>query len=201
MALELQNRVVELVADALGAEMTRVTPDFLMRPGPRECLGEWTRVRRIYTALTTLELPHEMPPRERRSVDAVICVEGTPPFILEVDEAQHFNAFRAATLEHYPARLWGFGLDLWRTASLAKSRLEQGGFAKPCPPLFPGANGRHRQRAFRDALCDLLPPLHGWGPTLRIAHFEVASWVFGAEARDRMGALVAGRDLGLRRIR
>ena len=32
---------------------------------------------------------------------------------------------------------------------------------------------RHRQRAFRDALADLLPALHGFGPTIRIGHFEV----------------------------
>lgn len=38
--------------------------------------------------------------------------------------------------------------------------------------------GRHRQRAFRDALADLLPPLHGFGPTIRIGHFEVERWAW-----------------------
>jgi hypothetical protein len=41
--------------------------------------------------------------------------------------------------------------------------------ARPCPPLFPDAGGRHLQRAFRDALADLVPLEHGWLPTLRIA--------------------------------
>src|SRR4051794_10185028 len=36
----------------------------------------------------------------------------------------------------------------------------------------PHADGRHRQRAYRDALVDLLPAVHGRLPTLRIAYFE-----------------------------
>jgi hypothetical protein len=33
-----------------------------------------------------------------------------------------------------------------------------GGFARPRPPLSPGDGGRHRRRAFLDALADLPPP-------------------------------------------
>jgi hypothetical protein len=40
-------------------------------------------------------------------------------------------------------------------------------------PLFPGPGGRHRQRAFRDALADLLAPEHGWLPTIRISDREI----------------------------
>ena len=44
-------------------------------------------------------------------------------------------------------------------------------------PLFPGEGARHRQRAFRDALTDILAPDYGFAPTLRIAHFEVKDWI------------------------
>jgi hypothetical protein len=63
-----------------------------------------------------------------------------------------------------------FPAEVWRQRSHGKRRLEGGGFGAPKPPLFPGAGGRHRQRAFRDALRDILPPEHGWLPTLRIYH-------------------------------
>lgn len=72
-------------------------------------------------------------------------------------------------------------------------RLPGGGFAKPRPPLLPNAGGRHLQRAFRDALADILPVEHGWLPTLRVADFEVESWVWDASAPQRMARLLAAR--------
>lgn len=78
-------------------------------------------------------------------------------------------------------------------ASTAAKRLPGGGFARPCPPLFPDPGGRHLQRAFRDGLADLLPSVHGWRPTLRIADFEVVDWIHAADVADRMAALVGRR--------
>ncbi len=52
--------------------------------------------------------------------------------------------------------------------------------------LFPEAGGRHLQRAFRDALADLVPPEHGWAPTLRIAYWEVEPWLEREDAATRM---------------
>lgn len=66
-----------------------------------------------------------------------------------------------------------FDSTVWITRSDHRARLEGGGFAKPRPTLFPGENGRHRQRAFRDALADILPPEYRFAPTLRLADFEV----------------------------
>jgi hypothetical protein len=105
-----------------------------------------------------------MPPRERRAIDGLFGGRGQQWRIVEVDEAQHFNEFRAATLH-------------WR----------------PKPPLFPMDGGRHRQRAFRDALADLLPSLHGFAPTLRIAHFEVQPWIWEPGAPARLRPLVEDR--------
>lgn len=87
----------------------------------------------------------------------------------------------------------GFSGDRWIEHCLKKRKLEGGGFAKPKPPLFPGENGRHRQRAFRDALTDILPSEHGFAPTLRLADSEIRDWVLGPGATDRMTALIAER--------
>lgn len=114
--------------------------------------------------------------------------------ILEVDEKQHFNGFRALTLKRYAREIpLAFPAAEWIAAGAAKKRLEGGGFGKPRPPLFPGEGVRHQQRAFRDALADVLPGEHGWLPTLRIADFEVAAWIHGQDAKPRMRALLASR--------
>ena len=42
-------------------------------------------------------------------------------------------------------------------------------------------------------LADLLPPEHGWKPTLRIGDFEVLGWVYTRDAEARMRELPTGR--------
>lgn len=193
MALELQNAVTRLVVEILGAEVG-VMPAWLMRPGRNECRARWPLVQEIYAELTGGgRLPETMPPRERRQVDAILVVGGESR-ILEVDETQHFNRFRALTLRRYVGQIpLAFPAADWIAAGEAKKRLEGGGFGKPRPPLFPEDGGRHQQRAFRDALADTLPGEHGWLPTLRVADFEVAPWINGPGTELRMRALLAGR--------
>lgn len=147
----------------------------------------------IYRALTGGELPAAMPPRERRAVDAVI--DGPAGrHIVEVDERQHFTPPRATTLDHYPAGAQtAFDRAEWQRRSRSGRRPPGGGFARPCPPLFPDPGGRHLQRAFRDALADLVPLEHGWLPTLRIPDWEVAGWLSMRDAPARMAALVAAK--------
>lgn len=189
MALEIQNRVIELTLGILGGELSTMPP-WLVRPGRLECGSEWPRICEIYNSLTGGVLPEVMRPIEHRRVDAVLVRRGCKPIILEVDEKQHFNTFRAMTFEYYADARVAFDIEAWRQASLAKRKLEGGGFAKPKPPLFPGLNGRHKQRAFRDALCDLLPPLHGFAPTLRVADFEIIGWIFTKDARSHLAELL-----------
>ena len=192
MACEFEHRVVEVIQRLLGASLG-TTPDWLIRPGRDECLCEWDRISAIYTALTDLELPAVMRSVERRTVDAVLITDRCTR-ILEVDEEQHFNQFRAATFECYPdPASIAFDWREWHRLSRHKTRLEGGGFAKEKPPLFPGINGRHKQRAFRDALCDLVPPLHGYAPTLRINSYEARAWIFDPNASEKMGILLSGR--------
>lgn len=196
MALELQRAVVAGVLEVTGAG-TGKTPPWLLRPGRTECRSSWSLVQRLYQELTGgAELPDTMPPRERRSVDCVLVTGDAAPRILEVDETQHFNQHRALTLRVYEHVVpLAFPARDWIAECEAKLRLEGGGFARACPPLFPEAGGRHIQRAFRDALCDVLPGEHGWLPTLRIADFEVEAWIFGPDAAPRMRSLLAERDL------
>src|SRR5689334_10318212 len=117
------------------------TPTWLLRPGKTECGGRWELVKTIYRDLEERELPEVMRSRETRRVDGVFTFEGTP-FIYELDEVQHFNSYRAATLMKYPTDLpLAFDRGAWMRRSIAKPKLEGGGWAKPMPPLFPGENG------------------------------------------------------------
>ncbi len=191
---EPQGTVTTLVARILKAEFDQ-TPTWLMRPSENDCGQHWSLVCSIYSGLTGLQLPEIMPPRERRQVDAVLRVDGKLR-ILEVDETQHFNTYRAATLRNYPPHAKvAFPIRRWIEQCEKKTRLEGGGFGKPKPPLFPAEHGRHMQRAFRDMLADLLPSAHGFEPTLRIADFEVSGWLYSDDAEERMRQMLGERLL------
>lgn len=197
MPRQVQNRVLDLIETALDTSLTReVSPEWLKRPGPVECGDLWPTIQAIYADLTGRVLPDEMPPRERRSIDAVLIGTDGVPRIVEVDEVQHFTPPRARTIALYPDNtLMAFDRDTWATRAAANTKLRGGGFARPCPPLFPEPGGRHLQRAFRDSLADLLPGQHGWAPTLRIGDFEVLGWLNEPEATDRMRALLAHKGV------
>jgi len=190
---DLEGRVLELVRAIYGGHEL-ATPQWLQRPGPAEARGRWTLVQRLYQQLTDMELPEHMPSRERRTVDCVLQRHGEPPRIVEFDEIQHFNQYRASTIRRYPRSVKvAFDRHVWLAACGQKRRLEGGGFGRPKPPLFPHEDGRHRQRAYRDALADVLPAVHGWLPTLRIADFEVSAWIADSRAEVRMVELIAPR--------
>ncbi|MFJ3928343.1 hypothetical protein [Streptomyces sp. NPDC090022] len=195
---EVQNRLTRLLADAVRADVVpEACPDWLRRPGRTECRAMWETVSVMYGALTGLVLPEQAPRRERRSLDVLLAYEDGQRQILEVDEKQHFTGARALTLEHYPAGTeLGFDAARWLARSRALSGREPGGgFARPKPPLFPGDGGRHRQRAFRDALADLLPSQHGWLPTLRVSDTEVTALDSAPDAAASLRALLHGRGV------
>lgn len=189
MPRELEYRTLEVLERAMRRTVYRgPTPDWLVRPGRREIRSRWRLIRAIYRKLSDgLELPDEMPLRERRAIDGIVGGRGMRWRIVEIDESQHFTPFRAITVAAYPDHeALGFPRWVWHDESRRGRMSSGGGWAAPKPPLFPMAGGRHRQRAFRDALADLLPAEHGWDPTVRIAHFEVEPWIWyerGAPAR------------------
>ena len=196
MARELQERVLDVLESALRRRVTRSPrPDWLSRPGHTACKTEWRRIRLIYRRLTDgMELPEDMPPREWRELDGQFGGHGLALRLVEIDEQQHFNEFRARTLLLYPKGApLGFPLDLWLAQSQQRVARSGGGWGRPTPPLFPMTGGRHRQRAFRDALADLLPPLYGFAPTLQIGDFEVQPWIWDRGAAPRLRRLIEPR--------
>src|SRR5690625_6025917 len=72
MALELQNAVIAAVRAALPEHdiiEEPATPPWLNRPGRADCGAAWPLVSDLYRELTGLELPEQMPPRERRHLE------------------------------------------------------------------------------------------------------------------------------------
>ena len=62
-----------------------------------------------------MELPDAMPPRERRTVDLALSKHGQSPRIVEFDEIQHFNDYRARTIRMYPRSVnVAFDRRAWR---------------------------------------------------------------------------------------
>lgn len=190
----LQGLVVEHLRSILGDAVhvaEEVAPAWLLRPGRLELGEQWPLAQRVYGSLTGLVLPEVMPPRERRRLDLVLkSADGTCRAV-EFDESQHFTRARAVTLAAYGDGVRvGFDVAAWTKLCEQKAGREPGGgFARPCPPLFPGEGGRHRQRAFRDFLADVLPPHHGWLPTVRISDVEVKPNLAAENAPTRLRAL------------
>lgn len=89
--------------------------------------------------------------------------------VVEYDEAQHFTSARLATLAHYPPQA-DLGFDPHEYATIVERWRAKGdrGFAHREAAEFPGPSGRMRQRAYFDALRDLVAPHFGHGPILRI---------------------------------
>jgi hypothetical protein len=88
--------------------------------------------------------------------------------MIEIDEVQHFTTYRMQTFAHYPANAsLGFDADEYvdlckkfcRTADKYRLNKAASGF---------GPGGRHRQRAYNDALRDLVIPAMGKPPLIRI---------------------------------
>jgi hypothetical protein len=193
MPLKVQRAVLALVSQVFreSVETRGKMPGWLIRPGKVECGAHWPLICEIYRELTGSELPEEMPKNNWRRVDGILQCVGSTPRIVEVDESQHFNCYRATTLRLYPPELpLAFDRQTWIQHSQGKPLQQSGGWAAPKPPLFPDAGGRHLQRAFRDALADILPPEYGFLPTLRIAYFEVEPWIETSSAATRMNDLL-----------
>lgn len=109
--------------------------------------------------------------------------------ILEIDEIQHFSTARLAALDLYPddAPL-GYDRDEYR--SLCRRWASNGGDryrANKQTAEFPRCGGRTAQRAYFDALRDLVAPHAGGGPVIRIAAPECDSTLALSRLRTTMG--------------
>jgi hypothetical protein len=196
----IQERAVDLLRSVLpnGSKLVEeVAPPWLVRPGQVESGDLWQVVVDVYQSLTGAVLPEEMLPRERRRLDAVITYADGRQRVLEIDERQHFTSARLGTFDFYDGHVrTAFDIEAWRSrCNELRGRESGGGFARPCPPLFPGPGGRHRQRAFRDFLADALPVAKGWLPTMRISDAEVRAAVATSDPPTAMAELARAKEL------
>ncbi|MDX1870693.1 hypothetical protein SBI67_01040 [Mycolicibacterium sp. 120266] len=122
-------------------------------------------LERIYVALggDVAVLTTARPTRLRG--DFIHPVTGT---LIEVDESQHFTSFRLQTLQMYPPDV-PLGFDLQEYIAICRrwQRTSDGYFRTKAARGF-GVGGRHRQRAYYDALRDLATPAMGCPPLIRI---------------------------------
>lgn len=125
MARVLERIVIELVRVAHDGRKL-ATPDWLERPGRAE-VGRrcWRALEHIYNPLTDMDIPEVMPSPERRTVDCVLQCRGESPRIVECDDKQHFNRYRALTIRSYPRTVAvSFDSCAWLRACGTKRRLE-----------------------------------------------------------------------------
>lgn len=118
--------------------------------------------------------------------------------LIEIDEAQHFTSFRAASLGLYTAEVrLGFDralyLDLCRDLAPRSDRYRA---QKDAVGFGPG--GRQRQRAYYDALRDLAAPAYGRPPIIRVPVLDGEGAAAYRRERDRIRRLLddAGRSVG-----
>lgn len=99
-------------------------------------------------------------------VELVHVPSGT---VIQVDESPHFTSFRLTALELYPDTAT-VAFDLDEHKELCRSWCSRtDGLARGLPAKGFGFGGLQRERAYRDALCDLAAPAMGHPPVIRIA--------------------------------
>jgi hypothetical protein len=103
---------------------------------------------------------------------------------IEIDESQHFTSFRLATFALYPSHApLGFDVGVYRRLCEEwRDRSDRYRATKDAVGF--GMGGRQRQRAYNDALRDLVVPTMGHPPLIRIP----------APTRDGAGAYAIARD-------
>lgn len=111
---------------------------------------------------------------------------------VEVDESQHFTSWRLASLDLYPPDTpLGFDLATYRGSCQEWAPKSDRYRAAKAAVGF-GQAGRQRQRAYHDALRDLVVPAMGHPPVIRVpAPTPDGEGVYEA-VRERLVALGPG---------
>ncbi len=92
-----------------------------------------------------------------------------PGCVVELDELPHFTRRRAATLDRYPIDTpLAFEFDEYRELIARHHAAAELVLARDTTKEFPFPGGRQAQRAYGDALRDLLAPVFTGVPVLRI---------------------------------
>jgi hypothetical protein len=111
---------------------------------------------------------------------------------IEVDESQHFTTFRLQALDLYPSDLtMGFDMDAYRVLCADWAPRSDKYRARKAAVGF-GEGGRQRQRAYHDALRDLVVPAMGFRPVIRVAAPERDGAAAYLRVRHRVLAAASG---------
>jgi hypothetical protein len=108
--------------------------------------------------------------------------------IVEVDEIQHFTSDRLATLELYPKNAeLAFDIAEYR-ALITKWSAAADNYRAAKPAVdFPHAGGRRAQRAYFDAVRDLVAPSFGWR-VLRVPAPECDAAIATKRLKERIAS-------------
>lgn len=105
---------------------------------------------------------------------------------IEIDEHQHFTSARALTLDLYPKDV-PLGFDIHAYKALCVEWAQKSDKYRAAKPAIGfGDGGRQRQRAYNDALRDLVTPLMGHPPLIRVAAPLRDGSAAYAHVRDRV---------------
>jgi len=160
-------------------------PDWLLSYPSKKLVTNYPVIKDLYAELVNKELQLEKQinslAKNKLNRKQAYDIWIGPPFnfAVEFDEKQHFNQYRAISLEYYEGIMTNFPISLYQELN-ANTQIKPGksGFTKLkskdpfFPELLPGEaqDNRIRQRAFRDYLKDLLPLANNQNPTLRIPY-------------------------------
>ena len=109
---------------------------------------------------------------------------------IEVDESQHFTSWRLRSLSLYPPDTpLGFDLDGYRDLCEEWAPKSDRYRAAKAAVGF-GEAGRQRQRAYHDALRDLVVPAMGHPPVIRVPAPTRDGQAAYAAVRERMAGLI-----------
>lgn len=129
-------------------------------------------------------------PKRNKRADFDLIHEPTGIHI-EIDEEQHFSTHRLTTFDFYePAAALGYELDEYQAlCSLHGPRIDRSGWATKPTPNF-GPRSRTRQRAFYDAMKDLVLPTIGKPQLIRVDVIDRDTDRAWSENRDRIFAAI-----------
>ncbi|MFC7597496.1 hypothetical protein ACFQU3_19415 [Terrabacter sp. GCM10028922] len=159
-----------LAAQQDGVELTRARVPWLNQRGhfglPEQASPAVAAMRAIFEALGGIEW--EMAGKRMTALPGDFVHLETGVYV-EVDESQHFTSFRLVTLNLYPETT-PLGFDLPEYKRLCQQLAPRSDrYRRDKPAVGFGPGGRQRQRAYNDALRDLMTPAMGYAPVIRVA--------------------------------
>ncbi len=172
------------------------SPDWLTAVPDKDNLAQqWQTIKTVYSELVDKQYDLDDRLRLIKSIRKQyfdIWFHDPYYFAVEFDEEQHFNQFRAITLEHYQNFDCSINLSDYSSFCNVIKKTGSSGFQKlkSNDPLFPEMyqgdkqDNRIRQRAFRDFLKDIVPVTMEYCPTVRIPYHIVGKKKKGFNESD-----------------